>query len=116
MTYATLFDLKSDFLLMILLFMFFGDDPIEFASILNTDLETTNKWVTKWFVKFSPEKNQDHDNYKKLKSMLFNTRNNDQLLLQHPPVGTNSYGRHGYDAFSYTAPIVAEWLACRAFC
>ena len=27
-------------------------------------------------------------NIYKLKSMHFNTRNNDQLLLQHPPVGT----------------------------
>ena len=35
--------------------------------------------------------------------MNLNTRNNDQLLLQHPPVGTNSYGRR---AFSYTAPSV----------
>ena len=35
--------------------------------------------------------------------MHLNTRNNDQLLLQHPSVGTNSYGRH---AFSYTAPTV----------
>ena len=39
----------------------------------------------------------------KLKSMHLNTRNNDQLLLQHPSVGTNSYGRC---AFSYTAPTV----------
>ena len=39
----------------------------------------------------------------KLKSMHLNTRNNDQLLLEHPPVGTNSYGRR---AFSYTAPTV----------
>ena len=39
----------------------------------------------------------------KLKSMHLNTRNNDQLLLQHPSVGINSYGRH---AFSYTAPTV----------
>ena len=39
----------------------------------------------------------------KLKSMHYNTRNNDQLLLQHLPVGTNSYGRH---AFSYTVPTV----------
>ena len=39
----------------------------------------------------------------KLKPMHFNTRNNDQLLLQHPPVGTNSYGRR---AFSYTTPTV----------
>ena len=39
----------------------------------------------------------------KLKSMHLNTQNNDQLLLQHPPVGTNSYGRC---AFSYTAPSV----------
>ena len=35
--------------------------------------------------------------------MHFHTRNTDQLLLQHPPVGTNSYGRR---AFSYTAPTV----------
>ena len=35
--------------------------------------------------------------------MHFNTRNGDQLLLQHPPVGTNSYGHR---AFSYTAPTV----------
>ena len=34
----------------------------------------------------------------KLKSMHLNTRNNDQLLLQHPSVGTNGYGRR---AFSY---------------
>ena len=34
--------------------------------------------------------------------MYLNTRNNDQLL-QHPPVGTNSYGHR---AFSYTAPTV----------
>ena len=40
----------------------------------------------------------------KLKSTHFNTRNNDQLLLQHPPVGTNSY--NGRCAFSYTAPRV----------
>ena len=42
----------------------------------------------------------------------FNTRNNNQLLLQHPgeeavdhclTVGANSYGRC---AFSYTAPTV----------
>ena len=39
----------------------------------------------------------------KLKSMHLNTRNNDQLRLQHPSVGTNSYGRR---AFSYTAPTV----------
>ena len=39
----------------------------------------------------------------KLKSMHLNTRNNDQLLLQHPSVGTNSYRRR---AFSYTAPTV----------
>ena len=39
----------------------------------------------------------------KLKSMHLNTRNNDQQLLQHPSVGTNSYGRR---AFSYTAPTV----------
>ena len=35
--------------------------------------------------------------------MHFNTRNNDQLLVQYPPVGTNSYGRRG---FSYMAPTV----------
>ena len=35
----------------------------------------------------------------KLKPMHFNTRNNDQLLLQHSPIGTN-YRR---PAFSYTA-------------
>ena len=35
--------------------------------------------------------------------MLFNTRNNDQLLLQHPPLGINSYGRR---ALNYTAPTV----------
>ena len=39
----------------------------------------------------------------KLKSMHFNTQNNDQLLLQHLPVGTYSYERR---AFSYTAPTV----------
>ena len=39
----------------------------------------------------------------KLKSMHLNTRNNDQLLLKHPSVGTNRYGRR---AFRYTAPIV----------
>ena len=39
----------------------------------------------------------------KLKSMHLNTRNNDQLLLQHPSVGTNS---SGHRAFSYTAPTV----------
>ena len=39
----------------------------------------------------------------KLKPMHFNTQNSDQLLLQHPPVGTNSYGRR---AFSYTVPTV----------
>ena len=39
----------------------------------------------------------------KLKSMHVNTQINDQLLPQHPSVGTNSYGRH---AFSYTAPTV----------
>ena len=38
-----------------------------------------------------------------IKFMHLNTRNNDQLLLQYPPVGTNSYGRR---AFSYTAPTV----------
>ena len=46
----------------------------------------------------------------KLKSMHLNTRNNDQLLLQHPSVGTNSYGRH---AFSYTAPTVWNKLPCK---
>ena len=35
--------------------------------------------------------------------MHLNTQNNDQLLLQHPSVGTNSYGRR---VFSYTVPIV----------
>ena len=35
--------------------------------------------------------------------MHFSTDNNEQLLLQHPAVGTNSYGRR---AFSYTAPTV----------
>ena len=35
--------------------------------------------------------------------MYLNTRNNDQLLLQHPPVGTNIYGRH---AFNYMVPTV----------
>ena len=35
--------------------------------------------------------------------MHFNTRNNEQLLLKHPPVGTNRYGRR---AFSYTVPTV----------
>ena len=39
----------------------------------------------------------------KLKSMQFSTQNNDQLLLQHPPAGTNSYGRH---VSSCTAPTV----------
>ena len=39
----------------------------------------------------------------KLKSMHFNTRNNDELLLQHPPVGTDSYE---CCAFSYTVPTV----------
>ena len=39
----------------------------------------------------------------KLKSMHLNTRNNDQLLLLHPSVGTNSYGRR---AFSYKVPTV----------
>ena len=39
--------------------------------------------------------------------MQLNTRNNDQLLLQHPSVGTNSYGRH---TFSYTAPTVCNKL------
>ena len=38
----------------------------------------------------------------KLKSMHFNTRNNDQML-QHPSVSTNSYGHR---AVSYTAPTV----------
>ena len=40
-----------------------------------------------------------------IKSMHFNTRNSDQLLLQHPPVGTNSDGRR---AFSYTASTVCN--------
>ena len=35
--------------------------------------------------------------------MQLNTRNNDQLLLHHPSVGTSSYERR---AFSYTAPTV----------
>ena len=35
--------------------------------------------------------------------MHFKTINNDQLLLQQPPVGTNSYGCR---AFSYRAPSV----------
>ena len=35
--------------------------------------------------------------------MHLDTRNNDQLLLQHPSVGINSYGRC---AFSYMAPTV----------
>ena len=35
--------------------------------------------------------------------MHLNTRNNNQRLLQHPKVGTNSYGR---SVFSYTAPTV----------
>ena len=39
----------------------------------------------------------------KLKSMPFNTRSNNQLQLQHPPVGSNNYGPR---AFSYTAPSV----------
>ena len=39
----------------------------------------------------------------KLKSMHLNTQNNDQLLLQPPSVGTNSYGRR---ALGYTAPTV----------
>ena len=39
----------------------------------------------------------------KLKSMHFNTRNNDQLLLQHPPVATNSYGHR---TLNYTVPMV----------
>ena len=39
----------------------------------------------------------------KLKSMPLNTRSNNQLQLQHPPVGSNNYGRR---AFSYTAPTV----------
>ena len=43
------------------------------------------------------------DKHLKLKSMHLNTRNNNQLVLQHPSVGTNSYGRR---AFSYTAPSV----------
>ena len=38
-----------------------------------------------------------------LKSVHFNTRNNDQLLLQQLPVGTNSYG---CPAFCYMAPTV----------
>ena len=38
----------------------------------------------------------------KLKSMHLNTRNNDQLLLQHPSVSTNN----GRRAFSYTVPTV----------
>ena len=37
--------------------------------------------------------------------MHFNTRNNDQLHLQQPPVGTNCYGHH---VFSYTAPTVSN--------
>ena len=32
----------------------------------------------------------------KLKSMHLNTRNNDQLLVQYPSVGTNSYGRRDF--------------------
>ena len=39
----------------------------------------------------------------KLMSMHFSTRNNDQLLLQHPPVGTHSYGRR---TFRFSAPTV----------
>ena len=39
----------------------------------------------------------------KFKCVHLNTRNSDQLLLLHPLVGTNSYGRR---AFSYTAPTV----------
>ena len=35
--------------------------------------------------------------------MHLNTRNNNQLLLQHPSVGINSYGRR---AFNYTSPTV----------
>ena len=38
-----------------------------------------------------------------LKSVLVKTRSNDHLLLQHPAVGSNNYGRR---AFSYTAPTV----------
>ena len=29
--------------------------------------------------------------------MYINTRNNDQLLRQHPSVGTNSYGHDAYN-------------------
>ena len=39
----------------------------------------------------------------KHKSKHINIRKNDQLLLQHPPVGTNSYGHR---AFRYTAVTV----------
>ena len=35
--------------------------------------------------------------------MHLNTGNSDKLLLQHPSVGTNSYG---HSAFSNTAPTV----------
>ena len=52
----------------------FGDDPIESASILNTDLETINKWATKWLVKFSPEKT---------KSMIITRKN---TSFNHPPL------------------------------
>ena len=41
--------------------------------------------------------------YLRLKPMHFNTRNNEPLFLQHPQVGTNSYGHR---AFCYTAPTV----------
>ena len=44
----------------------------------------------------------------KLKSIHFNTQNNDQLLLQHSSVGTNNYRR---PAFSYTAPTVWNKLS-----
>ena len=38
-----------------------------------------------------------------LRSMKVNTRSGDHLQLQHPPVGTNNYGRR---AFGYSAPTV----------
>ena len=41
----------------------------------------------------------------KLKSIDVNTRHNNQLLLQHLSVNTNSYGR---PAFRYISPRVGE--------
>ena len=54
------------------------DNPISAAEMINTDLETIQRWAEKWLVKFNPSKSE---------SLLVSWKNNRNM---HPPLIMNA--------------------------